>query len=467
MTKCDLGLVGLAVMGRNLVLNLEEKGFRVAVFNRTASKTEAFLAGEAEGRKIEGAFDPAGFARLLERPRVILLMVQAGDAVDATIAGLLPHLEKGDILLDGGNSYFKDTERRAEELSGRGIRFLGVGISGGEEGARHGPSIMPGGAGEAWGRVEPILSAAAADVGGEPCVAWLGRGGAGHYVKMVHNGIEYGEMQALAEAYDLLRRGLGVSLEEAARIFGEWNKGPLSSFLVEITARVLRKKDGETGKPLVEVILDVAGQKGTGRWTAGECLELGVPMPALFAALEMRSLSGRKRERVEAEALYGPGPGRGMAAGGAVKDLERALYLARIVGYAQGFSLFSGAAKAYGYEWDPSEIARIWRGGCIIRAGILEEIRAALREAPGLPNLLLHPAFKEKVKAGEESLRKAVSLGAGLGVPLPALSATLAHLDAYRSGTLPANLVQAQRDFFGAHTFRRIDKEGVFHAEWD
>ena len=468
MTKCDLGLVGLAVMGRNLVLNLEEKGFRVAVFNRTSSKTEEFLAGGAKGRKIEGAFDPAGFAALLKKPRVILLMVKAGTAVDKALEGLLPHLEAGDIVLDGGNSFFKDTERRGKELAEKGIHFLGVGVSGGEEGARYGPSIMPGGSREAWERVEPILSAAAAKVGGEPCVAWLGKGGAGHYVKMVHNGIEYGEMQALAEAYDLLRRGMGFFFDELEEVFQEWNGGILASFLVEITARVLKKIDPETGKRLVEVILDEAGQKGTGRWTAGECLELGVPMSALFSALEMRCLSGRKEERLRAEELFGAAPEKaaGRDKAEAARDLGQALYLVRILGYAQGFSLFAGAALEYGYEWDPSEIARIWRGGCIIRAGILEEIRAAFKEGPAVPNLLLHPRFRENVKAGWASLRRTAALGIELGIPLPAVSATLAFLEAYRSGTLPANLIQAQRDCFGAHTYKRIDKEGVFHTEW-
>ncbi len=467
MTKCDLGLVGLAVMGRNLVLNLEEKGFHVAVFNRTSTKTEEFLAGEAKGKKIEGAFDPAGFVALLKRPRVVFLMVKAGAAVDKALEGLLPHLEAGDIVLDGGNSLFKDTERRWKDLEAKGIHFLGVGVSGGEEGARYGPSIMPGGSREAWPRVEPILSAAAAKVGGEPCVAWLGKGGAGHYVKMVHNGIEYGEMQALAEAFDLLKRGLGLPFDDLARIFRDWNEGVLNSFLVEITARVLEKVDRGTGKRLVEVILDEAGQKGTGRWTAGECLELGVPMSALFAALEMRCLSGRKAERLRAESLYG-GPKRwnGSDSSRVVKDLEQALYLARILGYAQGFSLFDEASAAYGYEWDPQEIARIWRGGCIIRAAILEEIRAAFAEEEGLPNLLLHKGFRDKVAAGMEALRKTAALGIELGVPLPVLSATLSFLDAYRSGTLPANLVQAQRDCFGAHTYKRIDKEGVFHTQW-
>ncbi len=468
MTKCDAGLVGLAVMGRNLVLNLEEKGFRMAVYNRTPSRTEAFLAGEAKGRKIQGAFDPASFVALLERPRVILLMVKAGEAVDKALAGLLPHLEEGDILMDGGNSFFRDTERRARELEEKGIRFLGVGISGGEEGARRGPSIMPGGSRAAWERVEPMLRAAAAEVEGEPCVTWLGKGGAGHYVKMVHNGIEYGEMQLLAEVYDLMRRGLGLSFPEMARVFREWNDGPLSSFLVEITGRILEKKDPETGKMLVEVILDRAGQKGTGKWTAQECLELGVPMPALFAALEMRMLSMKKEERARAAGLLGPDSKKPFEGdpGRVVEDLGKALYLARICGYAQGMALLGEAGRAYDYGWDLSEIARIWRGGCIIRAGILEEIREVFRKNPSLSNLLLDERIREKVKDRTEALQRIVFLGGGLGVPLPALSATLAFLDAYRSETLPANLIQAQRDYFGAHTYQRIDKEGTFHTEW-
>jgi len=468
MTKCDVGLVGLAVMGRNLVLNLEEKGFRVAVFNRTASKTEAFLAGEAKGKKIEGAYGPGDFAALLERPRVILLMVKAGEAVDKAIAALLPHLEEGDILMDGGNSFFKDTERRARELEEKGIHFLGVGISGGEEGARFGPSIMPGGSRAAWERVEPMLRAAAAKVEGEPCVAWLGKGGAGHYVKMVHNGIEYGEMQLLAEAYDLLRRGLGYSFERMAALFGRWNEGILSSFLVEITARILEKKDPETGKMLVEVILDRAGQKGTGKWTAEECLERGVPMPALFSALEMRMLSGRKEERTRAARILRLDPGKSFEGDrdGVERDLENALYLARICGYAQGLSLLREAGRACGYDWDLAQIARIWRGGCIIRAGVLEKIRAVFEEDPGLENLLLHPETAAGAAGRVPALRRTLTLGAELGIPLPALSATLSFLDAYRSAVLPANLIQAQRDYFGAHTFERVDKKGAFHADW-
>ncbi len=467
MGESDIGLIGLAVMGQNLVLNMERNGARVAVYNRSPDRTRDFMGGPAEGKRIDPADTIEALVARLKRPRAVMLMVKAGAAVDAVIEQLVPLLEPGDLIVDGGNSLFTDTQRRAERLQAQGLGYLGVGVSGGEEGALNGPSIMPGGSRELYARVEPLLEAIAAKVDGEPCVTWIGPGGAGHFVKMVHNGIEYGDMQLIAEAYDLLSRGAGLSTAELAGVFERWNEGPLASFLIEISAQVFRKADAETGQPLVDVILDKAGQKGTGRWTVQAALELGVPIPTITAAVEARGMSALKDERVRAsEALAGTGVGFHGDAGEFVGLVEQALYAAKVSSYAQGFALLSAASREYGYDLDPGGIARIWRGGCIIRADFLDDIRAAFAAEPALPNLLLAPFFKDGLQDRQSAWRLAVQAAAELGLPVPAMSAALAYYDGYRSARLPANLIQAQRDLFGAHTFERTDQEGVFHADW-
>ncbi len=467
MNKCDIGLIGLAVMGQNLVLNMEDHGYCVAVFNRTASRTQEFMEKRAQGRRIVATYDLKEFVAALEKPRIVMLMVKAGRPVDAFIEKLVPLLEPGDIIIDGGNSFFKDTERRSQELAEKGIHFLGVGISGGEWGARHGPSIMPGGPKEAYERVRPIFEAIAAKVNGEPCVTYLGPRGAGHYVKMVHNGIEYGDMELIAEVYDILHRGFGIDNERLHEIFAQWNQGVLSSYLIEITANIFKKKDDLTGKYLVDVILDVAEQKGTGRWTSEQALELNVPTPTINAAVEARIISMYKEERVRASSLL-LGPHETYYADQSVVDkLGDALYAAKIASYAQGFALLRKASQTYEYNLDYGEIARIWRGGCIIRARFLDDIRAAFAENPALSNLMIAPFFRQALNKRHRALRTAVSLGTALGIPTPGLSASLAYYDAYRSERLPSNLIQAQRDYFGAHTYKRIDMEGTFHTEWE
>ena len=465
MSQCDIGLIGLAVMGQNLVLNMEDHGFSVAVYNRTATRTEEFMAQRAQGRRIVATYDLKDFVAALKRPRKVMLMVKAGPPVDAFIEQLLPLLEPGDIIIDGGNSFFKDTERRHDALAPQGIHFLGVGISGGEEGARHGPSIMPGGPREAYEHVRPIFEAIAAKVNGEPCVTYIGPRGAGHYVKMVHNGIEYGDMQLIAEAYDLLRRGVGLSVDAVQATFERWNQGVLASYLIEITADILRKRDDITGQPLVDVILDIAEQKGTGLWTTKEALDLMVPTPTINAAVEMRIMSMYKNERVRAAQVLSAPPEPRFDDN--LADLvESALYAAKICSYAQGFALLRKASETYEYHMNFGEIARIWRGGCIIRARFLDDIRAAFAHEPNLPNLLLAPFFREALNERHHALRRVVQVAAETGIPAPAMSASLAYYDAYRTERLPANLIQAQRDYFGAHTYRRIDMEGTFHTEW-
>lgn len=468
MTKQQFGLIGLAVMGQNLVLNVERNGFNVAVYNRTASKTEAFMAGPASGKGIEAAYSLEDFVNALERPRTIQIMVQAGPAVDAVIDQLKPLLDEGDLIIDGGNSFFRDTERRAKDLEAAGLSFLGLGVSGGEEGALWGPSLMPGGTKAAYARVEPILTAIAAKArDGEPCVTYLGPGGAGHYVKMVHNGIEYGDMQLIAESYDLLKRALNLSHEEFHAIFSAWNQGELASYLIEITAAIFTKIDEETGRPLVDLILDKAGQKGTGKWTSQNALDVGAPLPTITAAVDGRILSALKDQRVAAAAaLTGPdGAYRGDRQ--QLIDAVRAgLYAAKVCSYAQGMALLKEASAEYGYALDLSSIAKIWRAGCIIRADLLDDIARAYQRDPGLPNLLLDEQFKTAINARQAGWRFAVRTAVELGVPVPALSASLAYFDAYRSARLPANLIQAQRDYFGAHTFERVDREGSFHADW-
>lgn len=467
MGTYQFGLIGLAVMGENLVLNIERNGFSVAVYNRTAERTQAFAAGRAKGKRILACYSLRELVDSLERPRKVMLMVQAGDPVDQVISQLAPLLEPGDLIIDGGNSFFKDTERRAQELAPRGIHYIGTGVSGGEEGALKGPAIMPGGPLEAYRLVEPIFQAIAAKVDGEPCVTYIGPRGAGHYVKMVHNGIEYGDMQLIAEAYDILHRGLGLSAKELHDIFAEWNEGELKSYLIEITRDIFAKIDEETGEPLVEKVLDEAQQKGTGKWTSQNALDLGAPIPTINAAVESRIISAYKAERVAASAvLHGPEARFEGDRKQLIQDVRNALFAAKICSYAQGMALLRIASKEYDYNLNLGAIARIWRGGCIIRAQFLNDIAAAYERDPDLTNLILDPYFREAMLTRQASLRRAIQTAVELGIPCLAFSASLAYFDAYRSARLPANLTQAQRDYFGAHTYRRIDKEGVFHSEW-
>jgi 6-phosphogluconate dehydrogenase len=468
MSKAAIGVVGLGVMGRNLVLNIERNGFPVAVFNQTQSKMHAFLDGDARGKNITGSDSYATLIGLLEKPRRVLLMVTAGEPVDRVIQQIKPLLEAGDILIDGGNSYFQDTERRSVALTGEGLHFVGMGVSGGEEGALWGPAIMPGGTAEAWEALAPVLRKIAAKAeDGEPCVAHMGPRGAGHYVKTVHNGIEYADMQLIAEIYDLLTRGAGLAPAELAEVFEEWNQGELRSYLIEITAAILKRKDLESGKPLVEVILDEAQQKGTGKWTSQNAFDIGAPIPTINAAVESRILSGLKVERsAAAKVIRGPQAAYSGSRAELIAAARAALYAGKITAYAQGMSLLRTASREYQYNLDLAEIARIWRAGCIIRASLLGDITNAFRRDPGLTNLLLDPAFREAVESRQAAWRGVVQTAVGLGIPVLALSSALAYFDAYRSERLPANLTQAQRDYFGAHTYRRVDKDGVFHTDW-
>lgn len=467
MSTCDIGVIGLAVMGQNLARNIASRGYHVAVYNRTTARTDEFVAAHPDPN-IEPAADLAAFVAQLKRPRRILLMVKAGSAVDESIRQLQPLLEPGDIIMDGGNSWFRDTERRTQEVAGAGLQFLGVGVSGGEEGALHGPSIMPGGPRAAYDVVEPILTAIAARApDGTPCVTYLGPGGAGHYVKMVHNGIEYGDMQLIAEVYDLLSRGAGLDAEALAAVFNEWNQGELQSFLIEITAQILRTRDSATGTPLVELILDTAQQKGTGKWTSQNSFDLGVPIPTINAAVEARMLSALKDERVAAaDVLAGPPQQFNGDPQALVAAVRAALYASKICAYAQGMALLRAASAEYGFELQLAEVAPIWRAGCIIRARFLDDVSAALRRQPDLPNLLLDEYFTTAVRERDAAWRMALGTALQLGIATPALSSALAYYDAYRSARLPANLTQAQRDYFGAHTYQRIDQPGTFHTEW-
>jgi 6-phosphogluconate dehydrogenase len=463
----DMGLIGLAVMGQNLVLNLERNNFGVAVYNRSEPTTRAFIEGPASGKNIKAAYTLKDLFASLKKPHVVIIMVKAGAPVDEVIAQLKPYLESGDLMMDGGNSHFRDTERRSKEMEAEGIRYMGVGISGGEEGALWGPSIMPGGPREAYDLVEPVLKSIAAKVNNEPCVTYVGPRGSGHFVKMVHNAIEYGDMQLIAEAYDMLHRGLELSEGELHEIFAQWNDGPLSSYLIEITANIFTRIDDKTKRPLVDVILDQAEQKGTGQWTLQSALELGVPIPTINAAVEARILSAYKRERTEAAKVFSI-PVRTYEGDHdtfihAVRD---ALYVSKICSYAQGMALLRRASEEYHYNLDYSEIARIWRGGCIIRARFLDDVRAAFKETPSLSNLLMTPFFHEEVLSRLPVWRQVVQASIGLGIPAPSMSASLAYFDSYRSSRLPANLIQAQRDYFGAHTYRRVDQEGIFHTKW-
>ncbi len=463
-----IGLVGLGVMGSNLALNMERNGFSVLGYERDPARARAFLDGPAAGKAIAAAATPTELAAGLESPRRVLLMVPAGAPVDEAIAHLAPHLDTGDMLIDGGNSLFLDTDRRCRDLEARALRYIGTGVSGGEEGALWGPSIMPGGQVEAWDAVAPIFRAIAARADdGEPCVAYMGPRGAGHYVKMVHNGIEYGDMQLIAETYDLLHRGLGLTAAELGDVFAEWNAGELRSYLIEITARIFTVADPDTGRPVVDIILDEAAQKGTGKWTSQHALDVGAPIPTINAAVESRIISALKTERIAASrVLPGPSPAYSGPRQPVIDAARQALYAAKITSYAQGLALLRLASAEYAYDLQPGTIARIWRAGCIIRATLLGDIMAAYDRNPDLGNLLLDEAFREAVGQRQQALRTTVQTAVGLGIPALALSASLAYFDAYRSERLPANLTQAQRDYFGAHTYRRVDRPGVFHTEW-
>jgi len=463
-----IGVVGLGVMGHNLALNMERNGFPVAGYDLDAAKTRVFLSGPAAGRAIIGVSSPTELMAALEKPRRILMMVPAGKPVDSAIAHLTPHLTAGDILMDGGNSFFMDTERRNKDLEAGGFNFVGMGVSGGEEGALWGPSLMPGGQREAWGHLSPILRAIAAKAeDGQPCVEYMGPRGAGHYVKMVHNGIEYGDMQLIAESYDVLHRGLGLSAAELHDIFTEWNTGELRSYLIEITADIFARTDEETGRPLVDLILDEAQQKGTGKWASQNALDVGAPLQTINAAVESRITSALKRERVNASRLIrGPEIRYSGDRQRLINAARDGLYASKITSYAQGLGLLKIGSDEYQYDLRLGEIAKIWRAGCIIRATLLDDILAAYQRNPGLVNLLLDDAFRTAVESRQAAWRFIVQTAVGMGLPALALSASLGYFDAYRSERLPANLTQAQRDYFGAHTYRRVDREGIFHAEW-
>lgn len=468
MSKQQFGLIGLAVMGENLALNVERNGFPIAVYNRTPTKTDAFMAERAQGRNVKATYSIEELVAALERPRRILIMVKAGQPVDDMIDQLKPLLEPGDILIDGGNSLYADTSRRVRDMEAAGLRFVGMGVSGGEEGALNGPSLMPGGTREAYEALEPILTKIAAQVDDGPCVTYIGPGGAGHYVKTVHNGIEYGDMQLIAEAYDLLKNALGLNHLQLHEIFSEWNTTPeLNSFLIEITAKIFSYLDADTGLPLVEVILDEAGQKGTGRWTVVSALDLGVAIPTITAAVNARIMSSEKLERVAAaKVLTGPTGKYQGDTQAFVNKIRDALYCSKICSYAQGMALMAKASKEFTFNLNLGEIARIWKGGCIIRAAFLNKIKHAFDENPQLPNLLLAPEFKQTILDKQQAWREVLSEAAKLGIAVPAFSASLDYFDSYRRDRLPQNLTQAQRDFFGAHTYQRTDKAGVFHTEW-
>ncbi|HBU85582.1 MULTISPECIES: NADP-dependent phosphogluconate dehydrogenase [unclassified Paenibacillus] len=467
MAKQQIGVIGLAVMGKNLALNIESRGFSVSVFNRSPEKTNDLLK-EAEGKNLTGTFSIEEFVASLESPRKILIMVQAGYATDATIEQLLPHLDEGDIIIDGGNAYFPDTQRRSKELEDKGIRFIGTGVSGGEEGALKGPAIMPGGQESAYKLVEPILTAISAKVGDDPCCTYIGPDGAGHYVKMVHNGIEYGDMQLIGEAYHLLKSVLNVSVEELHAIFTEWNQGELDSYLIEITADIFSKYDPETGKPMVDVILDAAGQKGTGKWTSQSALDLGVPLSMITESVFSRFLSAMKDERVAASKILN-GPATEAFSGDKkafIENVRKALFASKIVSYAQGFAQMRAASDEYGWDLKYGNIAMIFRGGCIIRSQFLQNIKEAYDKDAALKNLLLDPYFQNIVESYQGAWREVVAAAVTQGVPVPGFSSALSYYDSYRTERLPANLLQAQRDYFGAHTFKRLDKEGSFHHNW-
>lgn len=467
--EADIGLYGLAVMGQNLVLNINDHGFKVAVSNRSSQKVDAFLQNEAKGTQVQGFHEISDMLGALKRPRKVMLLVMAGAPVDSTIEAMLPHLDEGDIIIDGGNSNYLDTNRRYHELKAKGIRFVGCGVSGGEEGARRGPSLMPGGDPKAWPHIKEIFQAVAAKTSdGEPCCDWVGEEGAGHFVKMVHNGIEYGDMQLICEAYDLMRHGLGMTADECAETFAKWNEGPLDSYLIEITKNILAFKDTD-GAPLVEKIRDTAGQKGTGKWTAVSAMDQGIPLTLIGEAVFSRFLSSLKEERVEACARLGGAVERiAVERGPFLAALEQALYAAKIISYTQGYMLFRAAAKNFGWNLNYGGIALMWREGCIIRSRFLADIKAAFDREPDLENLLFAPFFKEQIQKAQSGWRIVVSEAVKAGITAPALSSALAFYDGYRRETLPANLLQAQRDYFGAHTYERLDRElgSFFHTDW-
>ena len=470
MAKRTFGVIGLAVMGENLALNVESRGFPIAVYNRTAAKTEKFMATRAKDKDIKAAYSLEEFVQILERPRNILVMVKAGAPVDAVIQQLKPLLEEGDTIIDGGNSLYNDTERRTKELEGEGLGFVGMGVSGGEEGALKGPSLMPGGTESGYRDLEPILTKIAAQVDDGPCVTYIGSGGAGHYVKMVHNGIEYGDMQLIAEAYDLMKNTLNLSGDELEKVFSDWNHtDELNSFLIEITADIFSNEDPKTHKPLVDSILDAAGQKGTGRWTVVSSLELGVPIPTIYAAVNARVMSAYKEERVAAsKQINAPEGNYEGDKQEFINKVRDALYCSKMCSYAQGMALLSKASKEFNYNLDLAEIARIWKGGCIIQAGFLDKIKKAFKEDPNLANLLLAPEFKQSIVDRQAAWREVLTTANKLGIAVPAFSSSLDYFDSYRRATLPQNLTQAQRDYFGAHTYERVDRpRGEFvHTEW-
>ena len=470
MTKRTFGVIGLAVMGENLALNVESRGFPIAVYNRTAAKTQTFMATRAQGKDIKAAYSLEEFVQTLERPRKILVMVKAGKPVDYVIEDLKPLLDEGDMIIDGGNSLYEDTERRTQDLEAMNLGFVGMGVSGGEEGALNGPSLMPGGTQSAYQELEPILTKIAAQVDDGPCVTYIGPGGAGHYVKMVHNGIEYGDMQLIAEAYDLLKNAAGLSNEELHGVFEEWNAtDELNSFLIEITSDIFKYPENGSGTHLIDYILDSAGQKGTGRWTVVTSLELGVPIPTMYAAVNARVMSSYKDERVAAAGqLTAPGAKFTGDKANFINQVRDALYCSKMCSYAQGMALLGKASKEFNYGLNLAEVARIWKGGCIIRAGFLDKIKNAFNENPSLPNLLLAPEFKQTVLDRQDAWRQVLVTANSLGIAVPAFSASLDYFDSYRRDRLPQNLTQAQRDYFGAHTYERIDKpRGEFtHTEW-
>jgi 6-phosphogluconate dehydrogenase len=466
----DIGLIGLAVMGQNLVLNMANHGFSVGVFNRTTSKVDEFLAGPAKGKSVGGYHSLPDLIASLRTPRKIMMMVKAGPPVDELLGDLVPHLSRGDILIDGGNTHFPETERRVKQAEAKGLLYIGTGVSGGEEGALKGPSIMPGGTSAAWPHVKPILQAIAAKVGPKadiPCCEWIGNGGSGHYVKMVHNGIEYGDMQLICEAYFLLKQAVGLSNDELHDVFDAWNRTELESYLIEITRDIFTVKDPDTGESLVDKVLDTAQQKGTGKWMSQHALDLGVPTTLVTEAVFARCLSAQKDARVRAsKVLTGPQASFRGDRKAFIEDVRQALYVSKISSYAQGFVQLDAAARELSWKINNGQIALLWRGGCIIRARFLEDIGKAFDKMPGLENLLLDDFFRKAVTDAQPSWRRVVSTAFELGLPVPAFSSALSYYDAYRRDRLPANLLQAQRDYFGAHTYQRIDKSGTFHTDW-
>jgi 6-phosphogluconate dehydrogenase len=463
----QIGVTGLAVMGANLARNIASRDVPISVHNRSPERTREFMEQYEDEGKFTAAESLEDFVSSLERPRRVIVMVKAGGPVDAVIDDLTPLLDDGDIVIDAGNSHFADTRRRTEQCRERGLRFIGTGVSGGEEGALRGPSIMPGGERDAYGEVEEVFTTIAAQVDGTPCCAYIGPDGAGHYVKMVHNGIEYADMQLIAEAYDLLRHGVGISVKDLAGIFQEWNEGDLESFLIDTTAKVLAKEDGDTGEPLLDAIVDQAEQKGTGRWTSQEALELGVPLTAITEAVFARGLSALRDERRSAAGiLKGPKPGDNTVSDDIVDDVRKALYASKVVAYAQGFEQMTAASKAHEWDLDMGSLATIWRGGCIIQARFLDRIKEAYEQEEAAANLLVMPYFAEAVADAQDAWRRVISTAVDLGVPVPAFSSSIAYYDGYRRERGPANLIQGLRDYFGAHTYRRVDREGSFHTRW-